>query len=754
MLKVTAYIYVFFILIVLFEPSTVPAAEMSSKRECAICHIMWLNDFRTNKRTLIEWQPDNVLMKDTQGVVSSEEICYSCHDGYVLDSRSTVWKHNNHKTFVKPSNRVTIPSKLPLSNKGEIYCGTCHSPHGAGAAPDANSSGATSFFREKNIDSSLCVMCHSNEADYTRTNSHPLKAATFKLPDTLFESGSKPASVENKIICQTCHKVHGAKGKNIAIVDNKSSRLCFMCHDKQKDLIGTKHDLRASLPDEKNFKQQKVSESGPCGACHTPHNATSKMLWARRLRPGNIASQMCLTCHGEKMGYNIKRIGNYSHPVDVEAALNTSFTSKLPLYSATLKKSPEGRVQCFTCHEVHRWDPNAPTNQGGTSLEGDASNSFLRISNDSSSSLCMECHADKKQLITSDHNLQVTATDEKNLQGFTTSDSGPCSACHIPHNAAGSRLWAKQMSGDKDIVTQLCVGCHNKSGVARAKLIGDNDHPVDVTFKQFNMDSARKRVDTMLPLYDKEGNRKPEEMIVCLTCHEPHVWNPQKSVAVSEYTYKNIEGDTTNSFLRKANFPSSGLCKVCHPNNARVDGTVHDLNVSAPRETNLLGQTVKESGTCGACHLVHNSPNTLKLWARPFGPIAPNESISSALCTSCHSKGNLAENKIPLISAHPEGKLINNILRVNKDKRNYTLIFDKYGKEVNFGNIACPSCHNSHKWGHEKRKIKENQGAEPKGRFLRVRVHDIVCVDCHGPDALLKYQYFHDPEKRAETEGK
>ncbi len=103
-----------------FEPSTVPAAEMSSKRECAICHIMWLNDFRTDKQTLIEWQPDNVLMKDTQGVVSSEEICYSCHDGYVLDSRSTVWKHNNHKTFVKPSNRVTIPSKLPLSSKGEI----------------------------------------------------------------------------------------------------------------------------------------------------------------------------------------------------------------------------------------------------------------------------------------------------------------------------------------------------------------------------------------------------------------------------------------------------------------------------------------------------------------------------------------------------------------------------------------------------------------------------------------------------------
>ena len=65
-------------------------------------------------------------MKDTQGVVSSEEICYSCHDGYVNDSRHVVWKDNQHKTFVKPSGNVTVPAVLPLSNRNEIYCGTCH----------------------------------------------------------------------------------------------------------------------------------------------------------------------------------------------------------------------------------------------------------------------------------------------------------------------------------------------------------------------------------------------------------------------------------------------------------------------------------------------------------------------------------------------------------------------------------------------------------------------------------------------------
>ena len=137
--------------------STVVAADMPSKRECAICHVMWIDDFRTGKETLIEWQPGNVLMKDTQGVVSSEDICYSCHDGYVLDSRAAVWKHNQHKTFVKPTKRVAVPASLTLSNKGEIYCGTCHTPHVSGAPPEADLAGLTTFLRKKNIKKHYCA---------------------------------------------------------------------------------------------------------------------------------------------------------------------------------------------------------------------------------------------------------------------------------------------------------------------------------------------------------------------------------------------------------------------------------------------------------------------------------------------------------------------------------------------------------------------------------------------------------------------
>jgi len=756
MFKAITHTFFFVILLFLSLPPSATAMEMSSKRDCAICHVMWLNDFRTDKKTLIKWQPGNVLMKDTQGVVSSEEICYSCHDGYVSDSRAIVWKYNRHKTFVKPSKNVIVPPTLPLSNKGEIYCGTCHSAHGVGSDSNDSRPTFTSFSRERNIDSSLCEKCHRKEADFKRSDSHPLKTTQLKIPARLFELGGVRSKSENKVICQSCHKVHGARGDKITIVDNKGSKLCVICHEKQKSLINTKHDMRVLLPEIKNIKQQSISQSGPCGACHTPHNAASKRMWARRLEPGDIATQMCLSCHGEKSGYNTKHIGKMSHPVNNEPKSNTSISDTLPLYTTDLTKSPNGRVQCFTCHEVHRWSPNSSTDHGDKNIEGDGSNSFLRISSSESSGLCLDCHKNKKQIITSDHNLIVTAPGEKNIQGLTAAQSGPCGVCHVPHNASGVHLWAKTIPENKDVITQLCIGCHNKSGAAKAKLIGKNYHPVNIAFKKLNSEGVGKEASTLLPLYDGSGNRTPDEKegkIVCMTCHEPHTWDPKQTGPVLNYTFKNIEGDTTTSFLRKANFPSSDLCKVCHADKALVDGTTHDLKVSAPQAVNVLGQTVKESGVCGACHLVHNSPHQLKLWARPYGPVAEDESIMDALCTSCHSKGNIAKNKIPLIATHPAKKLINNIMRVNKDNKNFTLIFDKNGKEVNVGNLSCPSCHNAHQWSPKEEGIKGESERKLFGKFLRTESYNMVCMDCHGLDAIIKYEYFHNPVIRAETSG-
>ena len=312
-------------------------------------------------------------------------------------------------------------------------------------------------------------------------------------------------------------------------------------------------------------------------------------------------------------------------------------------------------------------------------------------------------------------------------------------------------MWAKQLYGDRDVVTQLCTGCHNKDGAAKAKLIGDNYHAVDIKLNTFNVFRIYD-ITTTLPLFDSEGNKVVDGKLVCMTCHDPHTWDPNNPV--ENYTYNNIEGDARNSFLRKSNSPSSDLCNTCHKDKAFVIGTDHDLNVTSPEAKNLLGQTVKESGQCGACHLVHNSQNKLKLWARPYGKILYDEDVVNALCNSCHSKGGIAENKIPLIATHPEERLVNNILRSDRDALDFSPIFDKKtGKEVHVGNISCPSCHNAHQWSplFKEKGINKNLEGNTTNSFLRNLSYNNICIDCHGLDALFRYKYFHDPEERVES---
>jgi hypothetical protein len=61
-------------------------------------------------------------MKDTQGIVSSEAVWYSRHDGYILDSRGSAWKHQRHKTFKKPSKIFRTPEMTSIDRAVGMDC--------------------------------------------------------------------------------------------------------------------------------------------------------------------------------------------------------------------------------------------------------------------------------------------------------------------------------------------------------------------------------------------------------------------------------------------------------------------------------------------------------------------------------------------------------------------------------------------------------------------------------------------------------
>jgi hypothetical protein len=120
------------------------------------------------------------------------------------------------------------------------------------------------------------------------------------------------------------------------------------------------------------------------------------------------------------------------------------------------------------------------------------------------------------------------------------------------------------------------------------------------------------------------------------------------------------------------------------------------------------------------------------------------------MCNSCHSANGPAKNKIPEISTHPKEKIIVLKRDIKGNPYHFPLFDDISGEPVNEGNISCPSCHNVHQWSpvsHEKGRGVNVEG-NATNSFLRGRVSSLPCKDCHGPDTLFRFKFFHKASGR------
>jgi len=556
--------------------------------------------------------------------------------------------------------------------------------------------------------------------------------------------------------CSTCHETHrppldpaATRARENAaptqrFLRKQSASLCAECHRDKFAIENSKHDLSKSAPQTRNILNQLPSESGLCGSCHMVHGSHRGFLWARNIESGDDAADrsLCITCHNTT-GMAQKKVNKgYSHPIDI-APGDRGISSLLPLFDKSGQLSQKGAIRCHTCHDPHRWQAgssqNAPNQPAGiASTNGSA---FLRKS---APHICGDCHQDKFYIANTKHDLSKVAPEAQNIRNQTPAQAGLCGSCHLVHNAQKDFLWARKITAKSDnVVEGLCVDCHNENGLARESLIKGYSHPMQIA-------PSDKDIQTGLPLFDANGNVAANGVMACPTCHDPHRWNPLKAGNGDQFRLK---GTSQNSFLRLANSPAPELCENCHAEQATIRKTDHDLIISAPDSRNIIGQTPLESGTCGVCHLSHNSPTPIKLWGQD---LAGGGSITEMICASCHSSKGSASNKTPRIATHPDDKLIINLGRDAKDKPNYFPLFDETSaKTVNVGNISCPSCHNTHQWNWEKRS--EGAGVAIEGSagnsFLRGRSKDMLCKECHGPEALLKYLYFHDPIKRSGKKG-
>jgi predicted CXXCH cytochrome family protein len=804
-----SYIFFIFLLCVVYNTQAAadPRRNPNSAKACAICHFRWIDTF------FVEGRGSDLVDYQAEKVVATYDMCFSCHDGSVMDSRARLEHDTGHALNKPVPSQMKVPDIFPLDKDGSMECATCHTAHGVQGGPDSDE---TIFMRTSNNNSAMCRMCHPGADGGRGAGNHPAGTVQREIPENLVSMGAVAGRRGRVILCETCHAAHGSpyesllirpagnsllcldchRDKNIFAADgsrkpfhvinvapktaqipeeliNKGAQLgyngvvtcltchkvhdnkpqkqyllimrqekstaCLTCHPDKEYVEQSKHNLLRSAPGATNLQGRTVAEGGICSACHLPHKP------ARKLAAGeDFTTGLCLSCHSK--GNIAEKVipAGYTHPLNVSlfeqkeekvlfSAVDTEKNElTLPLFSRYNVQDKEGEVTCSSCHATHGLPVDSAKREAARAGDKSETRALLRKV---PPALCRECHHNKFRIADSKHDLRKIAPEQQGILKEHQVEPGLCSGCHLVHGSERSFLWgtkeSKATGGEK-----VCVGCHQKGGLAGKKTLTDYSHPL-------NISPAEKGFTTALPLFDSKGGISKNGQVTCKTCHDPHRWNPLETTGEEHF---DVEGNSQNSFLRLVNSPTPKLCVDCHQAQATIEKTDHDLFITAPRSKNSIHQIPAESGTCGVCHLVHNSEHRVKLWARQFGH---GTNVMARMCNSCHSEGSVAARKVPLVATHPQGTIVNLQGKIKgKSKEKYLPLFDETtGEPVAAGNISCASCHNAHQW--KPNSSDKGEGVNLEGNatnsFLRTGPDNLMCKDCHGFQSLLKFKFFHDP---------
>jgi predicted CXXCH cytochrome family protein len=570
-------------------------------------------------------------------IEAKADLCIVCHKESEISEHSYCkrWMKDGHPVFVKPSSKVEVPAMFPLNEQGELTCETCHIPESAPSVFEDKQEVYTGKFtlRYSNKESFLCKKCHVkkyNKKPEGERRNHPINLVMDKIPRELLEAGA--VSTKNQILCQTCHKIHLAKGDPLLIMPEGNSKLCGNCH-----------------PDYFAFNREGAARKG-------------------------------------------------THPVDI-IPVTASITQTIANLGG--KRGGPKKIICLTCHRAH----NAP--QERALLIGDRKE------------ICKVCHEKHPSTITgTKHDLRLSAPNSTNIKGRKAKDEQVCSPCHLAHGGKGPKMWGRELSGEGDIMSQLCESCHQKGKNKIAKIFtGEFSHLVGV-------ENIFRLGRTKLPLYNEYGLLSANKNVTCATCHNVHQWDPlqENRKGVSR------NGTKANSFLRLKNM-NSELCKACHSTSFSIKGTSHD-----PANENfrpLVGKRKKGEDICEGCHVVHNA-KSVRLWK--FDPGDGNDLISQ-VCNTCHESEGIAQNKTIGRYSHPVDA---SIIKISHSLESKLPLFSSDLRRAAKGNVYCNTCHDIHRGPTQKQK---KSGKKTQNHnYLRKYGDrpDKLCTMCHKGEKLIK----------------
>jgi len=194
--------------------------------------------------------------------------------------------------------------------------------------------------------------------------------------------------------------------------------------------------------------------------------------------------------------------------------------------------SPDTRIRCPTCHDIHQSKENSKP---------------LRAAR-SDSTLCLACHSDFGRILNTPHDLRTSAPQTRNICGELASESGPCGSCHLVHppsaaatdsnpesrvskSAVGDGTWAQRLPSGDDYGKGLCTGCHSAGQCAEQHVPKYTGHPEVALFNRTmpgptpaepaSAELGQEQVE-IIPTFDDRGRLSPTGTISCPTCHQVH----------------------------------------------------------------------------------------------------------------------------------------------------------------------------------------------------------------------------------------
>jgi len=318
------------------------------------------------------------------------------------------------------------PHDLTKPGAKNGVCAACHRAHGAqplAVAPAQPQKPGTK--RAPGTDP--CEVCHAAgkmaSGSTVGERGHPVGVSPGQDfgPDLPLYGSTGKRQPGGRIACSTCHDPHrwssvggsGATSKAatsfLRMGADGYAALCFPCHAEKSMVVGTDHDLRVTAPTALNRDGQTTEMSGVCGACHAMHRAPeARALWNRGFGEGrDEASRACTSCHraGNDQGAHVPpraeaHLVNFPGRGLVSRLLTSTRNyaagpSGIQLFAEDGSRSDSGYLSCVSCHDVHRWEPDVANSGSGVAVEGDSSNSFLRVRGAAlDRTLCAECHGD------------------------------------------------------------------------------------------------------------------------------------------------------------------------------------------------------------------------------------------------------------------------------------------------------------------------------------------------------------------------